>query len=120
LCASALVSELTKDIAPEMILLGGIAVVEAGLGPASAQFEIGARSKDVSRLAGAALTRREIDVLHRVVLGESNREIADSLFISIATVKRHLTTVFGKLGASSRHEAVLIARTLGLTRPPDR
>jgi DNA-binding CsgD family transcriptional regulator len=42
------------------------------------------------------------------------------LFISIATVKRHLTTIFGKLGASSRHEAVLLARTHGLTQPSDR
>jgi DNA-binding CsgD family transcriptional regulator len=115
LCASALVTELTREITSEALLFGGIAVVEAGLGPAAARFEIGTCTNGVSRPPGTALTRREFDVLHRVALGESNREIADSLFISVSTVKRHLTTIFGKLGASSRHEAVLLARSLGLS-----
>jgi len=48
------------------------------------------------------LTHREQEVLCLVTRSYSNREIAEALFISVPTVKRHLTTIFGKLGVSSR------------------
>jgi len=60
------------------------------------------------------LTRREVDVLHLLAMGESNRDIADTLFISIPTVKRHVTNILSKLGVSSRYEAASFARTRGL------
>ncbi len=63
---------------------------------------------------GIALTRREIEVLRLVAIGASNREIADSLFISLPTVKRHMTNILGKLGVSTRYEAALYARSHGL------
>ena len=46
--------------------------------------------------------------------GHSNQEIADRLFISLTTVKSHATSIFGKLGVSSRTQAVAQARSLGL------
>lgn len=60
------------------------------------------------------LTPREHEVLVLVADGLSNREIATELDISEHTVKFHLASVFGKLGASSRTEAVRRGLQLGL------
>ncbi len=48
------------------------------------------------------LTARELEVVRLVAQGCSNREIAETLFISVPTVKRHMTTILGKLGLPSR------------------
>ncbi|CAA9535836.1 MAG: hypothetical protein AVDCRST_MAG73-1387 [uncultured Thermomicrobiales bacterium] len=64
--------------------------------------------------AGAAsLTPREAEVLRLVASGRTNREIADALFISVPTVKRHLTNILGKLRVTSRSAATARARGLG-------
>jgi len=60
------------------------------------------------------LTPREREVLMLAADGLSNREIAAELEISEHTVKFHLASVFGKLGASSRTEAVRRGLELGL------
>lgn len=60
------------------------------------------------------LTEREQEVLHWLVQGASNEEIAAQLFISIATVKAHLTAIFSKLGVSSRTQAIIRALKMGL------
>jgi LuxR family maltose regulon positive regulatory protein len=60
------------------------------------------------------ITAREIEVLGLVTLGLTNKEISDELYLSIATVKRHITNLYGKLGVASRMEAVQRARQLGL------
>ncbi|HLK32805.1 MAG TPA: response regulator transcription factor [Terriglobales bacterium] len=52
------------------------------------------------------LTPRETEVLRMMTEGLSNREIASALGISEHTVKFHITSIFGKLGTSSRTEAV--------------
>jgi DNA-binding NarL/FixJ family response regulator len=57
------------------------------------------------RLLAPALSQRERQVLALVVLGHGNSRIADRLFLSESTVKSHLTSVFAKLGVSSRAEA---------------
>jgi predicted ATPase/DNA-binding CsgD family transcriptional regulator len=60
------------------------------------------------------LTPRELEVLRLVAQGHSNREIAEALFISVPTVKRHLTTILGKLSVPSRSAATSYAHTHGL------
>jgi DNA-binding CsgD family transcriptional regulator len=55
-----------------------------------------------------ALSRREREILQLVAAGQTNRQIADALFISVPTVKRHLTTAYGKLGVDSRVEAAAL------------
>jgi len=61
-----------------------------------------------------ALTAREHDVLALVADGRSNRDIAGALAISEHTVKFHLASVFGKLGVSTRTEAVQRGLRLGV------
>lgn len=61
-----------------------------------------------------ALTTREHDVLALLADGLSNRDIAARLDISEHTVKFHLASIFGKLGASTRTEAVQRGLRLGV------
>ncbi|MCU0553031.1 MAG: response regulator transcription factor [Leptolyngbya sp. Prado105] len=60
------------------------------------------------------LTEREQEVLHWLVQGASNEEIAAHLFISVATVKAHLTAIFSKLGVASRTQAIIKTLKMGL------
>jgi DNA-binding CsgD family transcriptional regulator/tetratricopeptide (TPR) repeat protein len=68
----------------------------------------------VARATENALTPREVEVLRLVAAGHSNREIAAALFISIPTVKRHLTNILGKLDLPSRSALNTYAHTHGL------
>ncbi len=66
-------------------------------------------------LAGdSQLTRREHDVLRLIVLGQTNREIADTLNLTVSTVKTHVEHVIGKLEVSDRTQAAVRAIELGL------
>ena len=60
------------------------------------------------------LTPREQDVLHLLIKGYTNKEIANDLFISEKTVKSHLNKVFKKLNVSRRLEAIICAIKIGL------
>jgi DNA-binding NarL/FixJ family response regulator len=60
------------------------------------------------------LTEREQEVLHWLVQGVSNEEIANNLYVTVATVKAHLTAIFNKLGVNSRTQAIIKALKLGL------
>jgi LuxR family maltose regulon positive regulatory protein len=60
------------------------------------------------------LTERERDILALLPGPLSQRELADSLFVSPNTMKTHLRAIYRKLGAESRTDAVLRARSLGL------
>ena len=62
-----------------------------------------------------ALSGRELEIADRVALGSTNRQIADDLFLSQKTVEGHLTSVFAKLGVSSRAE---VAEAVGRARAP--
>lgn len=63
------------------------------------------------------LTPRERSVLQLVPTMMSNAEIADELFVSVNTVKVHLKSLYRKLGATNRRQAVARARALGLVDP---
>jgi DNA-binding NarL/FixJ family response regulator len=65
---------------------------------------------------GLGLTARELVVLEHVANGETNREIAEALFISVRTAGVHVSHILGKLGASNRAEAAAIAHRLGPAR----
>jgi LuxR family maltose regulon positive regulatory protein len=60
------------------------------------------------------LTGRELQVLAMLAAGEPNQAIAKELFVTVFTVKKHVSHLLGKLGAANRTEAVARARELGL------
>jgi LuxR family maltose regulon positive regulatory protein len=102
--------------------------VRRGQGPAetgSAAYlayllrEAGAKPDGASaQTAGAALpeplTAREVEILRLIAAGMRNQEIADHLFISLSTVKRHIANGYGKLGVGHRTEAIARANELSL------
>jgi DNA-binding NarL/FixJ family response regulator len=65
-----------------------------------------------------ALTKREREVVALVASGLRNRQIAARLYISDATVRNHLSSIFGKLGMSDRRELMIHAYRHGLATPP--
>jgi DNA-binding NarL/FixJ family response regulator len=71
-------------------------------------------AKLAERVSGQALSPREIEVLQRMAVGKSNKEIGSELFISEGTVKTHIKSIFGKLDVVSRTEAVATATRRGL------
>ncbi|HET7034437.1 MAG TPA: AAA family ATPase [Thermomicrobiaceae bacterium] len=92
-------------------------------------FERQANSREAERLRGrlrllaeptppprpAGLSPREFEVLSLVAAGKSNREIAETLFISESTVAHHLTSIYTKAGVDNRAGAVAFAIRHGLT-----
>ena len=60
------------------------------------------------------LTRREQDILQRIIAGLSNKEIARELFVEISTVKWYIYQIFRKLGVRSRMQCIVRARELNL------
>jgi DNA-binding NarL/FixJ family response regulator len=93
------------------------AYVPRSRGVAALAAAVGSLLADV-RTAGVAgppaLTRRELDVLEQLDAGLRFKQVALRLGISEATAKWHARAVFRKLGASSRAEAVVAGRRLGL------
>lgn len=102
---------LLKD-APREELLACVRAVSAG----NTCIPPAVLMKLAGVVAGAELTARENEVLQLLADGKSNREIGDTLFIGETTVKSHVRSIFAKLGAVSRTEAVTVAARRGLLR----
>jgi two-component system NarL family response regulator len=76
--------------------------------------DVAARLAD--RMSRVNLSSRELDVLRLLVGGKRNREIASSLDITEGTVKLHVSSILGKLGAVDRTEAVTVALQRGIVQ----
>jgi DNA-binding NarL/FixJ family response regulator len=68
----------------------------------------------VARTHTQRLSERELQVLDLIAAGGTNKEIADSLYLSPHTVKDHTSALYRKIGARNRAEAILRAQRLGL------
>jgi DNA-binding NarL/FixJ family response regulator len=85
-----------------------------------ASYRAGAPSQEMVTQDLAMLTAREVEVLRLVGRGETNAEIAGSLYIGEGTVKTHIGHLFTKLGLRDRAAAVVFAFDHGLVVPkPD-
>lgn len=69
---------------------------------------------NAARVEQLGITPRELQILGLIAAGLSNREIAETLFVSENTVKTHSSRLFDKLNARRRTQAVQIAKTSGL------
>ncbi|MEV6148227.1 response regulator transcription factor [Streptomyces sp. NPDC051992] len=95
-----------------------VAAGEAILFPAALRRMVAARPLgSAEALPEAALTGRKEEVLRSMATGLSNPEIAESLTVSLETVKTHVGNVLTKLGAQNRTHAVVIAYESGLVVP---
>ncbi|HVD92279.1 MAG TPA: response regulator transcription factor [Vicinamibacterales bacterium] len=88
------------------------AIRKAAVGLRHIPPDVAARLAD--RVAGSRLSTREIEVLRFLVSGRRNRDIAAALSITEGTVKLHVSSILGKLGAEDRTEAVTMALQRGI------
>lgn len=63
-----------------------------------------------------SLSKREIEVLQLISEGYSNQEIADQLYVSLSTVKTHVSNLFSKLNVQRRTQAIKKIHELGLSK----
>jgi NarL family two-component system response regulator LiaR len=101
-------SYLMKNVSADE-LADAIRKAHAGrstLAPEAAQVLIKAATEPAQE---EGLTSRELEILRLMVLGDSNPDIAEKLFVSRSTVKFHVSNILMKLGAATRTEAVAIA-----------
>ncbi len=77
-----------------------------------------APNQSAETLRIAKLTEREREVIRLIGEGIKNRQIAERMYISEATVRHHLTSIFAKLGVADRFELVIYAFQHGLAKLP--
>ncbi|GKS94724.1 response regulator transcription factor [Acidovorax sp. SUPP2825] len=84
-----------------------------GHGASTAPPAPGAGSGAADGVLRVALSARELQVLHQVALGDTNREIAHTLGLSVHTVECHTRSIYRKLVVRTRTEAVVLAQAQG-------
>jgi two-component system, NarL family, response regulator LiaR len=107
--AAGAISYLLKNVTADE-LVTAIRAASAGkstLSPEAAQALIHATRPEAHPWSD--LTEREMEVLNLVVQGKSNQQIAEAMFLSLATVKAHVGNILSKLQVSSRAEAIAYA-----------
>jgi DNA-binding NarL/FixJ family response regulator len=115
---------VTKDSSMQEVVQTALAVLgdEVALSPELASSildELGAGEADEHEPAPptvSPLTRRETEILQLIADGYSTSEVAQRLYISGKTVKNHLASIYSKLDARDRTQAVLSAVRIGIVR----
>ncbi len=106
-----------KDLSPEALIE---AIRQVSQGVASLHPSIAKKVLDElqnsgkQKLSEEPLTHREMEVLRRIAQGHENKDIAEELVISEATVRTHVSNILGKLHLASRTQAALYALREGL------
>lgn len=109
------VGYLLKDTDPDELMR---AVRTAARGEAVLSPSVATRLLSQVRAPAEPLSARELEVLHLIADGATNREAARRLFISEATVKSHVLHIYQKLGVNDRAAAVATAFRRGLLTLP--
>jgi two-component system, NarL family, response regulator DegU len=111
-----LVKDCSMDdvVAAVRVAASGESVLSPGL--ASSMLADVKRSERASAADGPTISAREEEVLQLVADGLSLPEVAAALFISVKTVKNHLASIYAKLDARDRTQAVLRAVRMGIIR----
>jgi LuxR family transcriptional regulator, maltose regulon positive regulatory protein len=76
--------------------------------------EVDIAQADIAHWLAEPLSERELEALQLVAEGLTNRQVGERLYISTATVKKHMENIYGKLYVRNRTQAVARARELGL------
>ena len=106
-------SRRTGQAAAE-IPLGYLARLQRALDPGHASPDPGPGAASAVPGLVEPLTSRELEVIGMLAAGKPNRAIAGELVVTLDTVKKHVSHLLDKLGATNRTEAVARARELGL------
>jgi DNA-binding NarL/FixJ family response regulator len=115
-----------KDMTPEALLQSIHHVVEGGMQMKTELLHTavenliqnGRRTLAERTTQAAHLTEREVDVLRLMGNGDSNKIMAETLNITLDTVKKHVRNVIDKLQARSRTHAAIIAAQAGIVGKP--
>ena len=115
-----------KDMTPEALLQSIHHVVEGGMQMKTELLHTavenliqnGRKTLAERTTAAAHLTEREVDVLRLMGNGDSNKVMAETLNITLDTVKKHVRNVIDKLQARSRTHAAIIAAQAGIVGKP--
>jgi DNA-binding NarL/FixJ family response regulator len=121
---------LLKDVGPD-VLIAAVRTVAAGdalVDPSVTRrlierwvaLEVSATANRPAPAALGTLSAREREILAGLARGRTNRELADDLIVSEATVKTHVSNLLTKLGVRSRVQAVVLAYEAGVVRPGER
>ncbi|GAA2728295.1 response regulator transcription factor [Actinocorallia aurantiaca] len=102
---------LLKDTQREELVR---AVTAASRGESALSPSVATRLMGRVRTPVTPLSPRELEILHHISQGDTNRETAAHLFISEATVKTHVLHIYAKLGVNDRAAAVAVAFQRGL------
>ena len=99
-----------------IIIAVGFTVLGLWIGRRLTGRQDGEFRRNSKAIEALGISDREYQVLELLAKGHSNQEIADSLFISLNTIKTHIANLYQKLGVSRRTQAVNKARSLNLVR----
>lgn len=112
------VGYLVKDCTTEELVrtVRQAASGETALSPDLASSMLDEMRTPAAPAVESVLSKREEEVLQRIAEGASTTEVAEQLFISVKTVKNHLASIYEKLDARDRTQAVLQAVRMGIVR----
>ena len=82
--------------------------------PEVSSFEAEAELAQIRVAVSHGLTEREVQVLRLVASGQTGKEIAAELVLSVRTVERHVENIYGKIAARNRADATAYALTRGI------
>ena len=100
------------------VLDGGVYLPTALVARQAAVGEVEPEATPATAAELSSLTPRQCDVLRLLIEGKTNKLICRELELSESTVKTHLASIFRRLGATSRTQAVVAAARMGLQLGP--